>query len=127
MLSPLNRVIAMIAVAAIGTSVVLAARLSDRQDAAQWVHVPQPAQGALTQAVDLNRIASFRYVGDSVIEVADESGKKYNMEFTEPCPGLKDAKDFSLVTDSYRDMDRFTGVAVQGRICTFKDFSPKTL
>jgi hypothetical protein len=125
MLSPLNKVIAVIAVAAIGTTVVLAARLSDRQDNAQWAHVPQPAQDALTRAVDLNHIASFRYVADNVIEVTDESGKKYNMEFTEPCPGLKGATDFSLVTEGYRDMDRFTGVAVQGQVCTFKDFSPR--
>jgi hypothetical protein len=124
MLSPLNKVIAVIAVAAIGTSVVLGARLSDREDAAHWAHVPQPAQDALTQAVDLNRIAGFRYVDDKVIEVTDESGKKYNMEFTESCPGLKDARNFSLVTESYSDMDRFTGIGVQGRICTFKDFSP---
>ena len=125
MLSPLNRVIAVVAVAAIGTSVVLGARLSDREDAAQWAHVPRPAQGALTQKVDLNRIASFHYVDDRVLEVTDESGKKYNMEFTESCPGLKDARNFSLVTESYRDMDRFTGIGLQGRICTFKDFSPK--
>ena len=91
----------------------------------QWGHVPLPAQDALTQAVDLNRIAGFHYVSDTMLEVEDESGKKYNMEFTEPCPGLQGAKDFSMVTESYRDLDRFTGIAVQGKICTFKDFSPR--
>ena len=125
MLSPVNRIIAAVAVAAIGTSVVLGARVADREDAAQWGPMPRPAQDALTQKVDLNRIASFRYVDDRVLEVTDESGKKYNMEFTESCPGLKDAKNFSLVTESYRDMDRFTGIGLQGRICTFKDFSPR--
>ncbi len=125
MLSPLNRVIAIVAIAAIGTSVVLAARLSDREDTAQWAHVPRPAQDALTRSIDLNHIASFRYVGDKMLEVTDESGKKYNMEFTESCPGLKDARSFSLVTENYRDMDRFTGIALLGRICTFKDFSPR--
>jgi hypothetical protein len=121
----LNRVIAVIAVAAIATVIALAVRLSDREDAAQWGHVPLPAQGALTQAVDLNRIASFHYVSDNMLEVEDESGKKYNMEFTEPCEGLKGVKDFSMVTESYRDLDRFTGIALQGKICTFKDFSPR--
>ena len=125
MLSPVNRIIAVVAVAALGTSVVLGARLSDREDAAKWGPVPLPAQVALTQKVDLNRIASFRSVGDRVLDVTDESGKKYNMEFTESCPGLKDAKNFSLVTESYRNMDRFTGIGLQGRICTFKDFSPQ--
>ena len=46
------------------------------------------------------------------------------MELTEDCPGLKDAKDFSLVTEGYRDFDRFTAIGVNGSICTFKDFSP---
>ncbi len=124
MLSPLNKVMAVIAVAAIAATVALSVRLSDREDAAYW-HVPQPARDSLTRAVDLNRIASFRYVDDKVMEVTDESGKKYKMEFTESCPGLKDTKEFSLVTESYRDMDRFTGIGLQGRICTFKDFSPE--
>jgi hypothetical protein len=122
---PVNRIVAGIAVAAIGAAVIFGVRLVDAQDAEQWAHVAPPAQDALTQAVDLNRIASFRYVNDKMFEVTDESGRKYNMEFTESCPGLKGAKDFSLVTESYRDMDRFTGIALQGRICTFKDFSPK--
>jgi hypothetical protein len=125
MLNPLNKVVVGIAVAAIGVTVALGVRLSDREDAAQWAHDPKPAQDSLTRAVDLKGIAGFRYVDDKVIEVTDESGKKYKMEFTEPCPGLKGAKDFSLVTESYRDMDRFTGVGLQGRICTFKDFSPR--
>jgi Family of unknown function (DUF6491) len=125
MLTPLNKIVAGAAVAAIGVVVMLGARYTDRQDAAQWAHVAPPAQDALTQAVDLNRIAGFRYVNDTMLEVTDGSGKKYNMEFTEACPGLKDAKNFSLVTESYRDMDRFTGIGLDGRICTFKDFSPQ--
>jgi hypothetical protein len=114
-----------LAVAAIAVAVVLAVRLTDREDAAQWAHIPPPAQDALTQAVDLKGISSFRYVNDKMFEVTDDTGRKYNMEFTEACPGLKSARDFSLVTESYRDMDRFTGIGLGGRICTFKDFSPK--
>jgi len=124
-MTPLNRIVTAIAVAAIGVAVVLGVRHTDREAAAQGAHVVPPAQDALTQAVDLNRIARFRYVNDTMFEVTDESGKKYSMEFTEACPGLKNAKDFSLVTESYRDMDRFTGIGLNGRICTFKDFSPK--
>jgi hypothetical protein len=125
MLTPLNRVMVGIAVAALGAAVVVGARVTDREDAAQWAHIPPPAEDALTQAVDLNRIASFRYVSDTMLEVTDGLGKKYNMEFTQSCPGLKDATNFSLVTESYRDMDRFTGIGLAGRICTFKDFFPK--
>ena len=125
MLTPLNRLVAGVAVVAIGAAVVLSLRVVDAEDAAQLAHVAPFAQDALTQAVDLNRIAGFRYVNDRMFEVTDEAGRQYNMQFTEACPGLKEAKDFSLVTESYRDMDRFTGIALQGRICTFKDFSPK--
>jgi len=125
MLTPLNRLVAGVAVVAIGAAVVLGFRVVDAEDAAQLAHVAPFAQDALTQAVDLNRIAGFRYVNDRMFEVTDEAGRQYNMQFTEACPGLKEAKDFSLVTESYRDMDRFTGIALQGRICTFKDFSPK--
>jgi hypothetical protein len=126
MLTPFNRLVAGVAAVAIGTAIVLGFRVVDAQDAAQLAHVAPFAQDALTQAVDLNRITGFRYVNDRMFEVTDEVGRKYNMQFTKACPGLKEAKDFSLVTESYRDMDRFTGIALQGRICTFKDFSPKT-
>jgi hypothetical protein len=126
MVIPLNRVMAGVAVLAIAAAVTLGIRLVEAQDAAQLAHIAPFAEDALTQSVDLNRIAGFRYVNDRMFEVTDEVGRKYKMEFTEACPGLKDAKDFSLVTESYRDMDRFTGIALQGRICTFKDFSPKT-
>lgn len=125
MLIPINRIVAGIAVLAIGVAVTLGLRVVDAQDAAQLVHATPFAEDALTQSVDLNRIAGFRYVNDRMLEVTDETGQAYNMQFTEACPGLKDAKDFSLVTGSFRDMDRFTGIALQGRICTFKDFSPK--
>ena len=125
MLTPFNKIIVGLAVVAIGAVVILGVGISDREDGENLGLVPKPALGSLTQAIDLNRIASFHYVSDSVLEVADDSGKKFNMEFIDPCPGLKTAKDFSLVTESYRDMDRFTGIGLNGRICTFKDFSPK--
>src|SRR5262245_53641787 len=82
-----------------------------------------PAQDALTQSLDLERITSFRYVNDSAVQVTDDLGHHFAMKFTAPCPQFRTAKDFSLVTESYRNMDRFTAVSVEGRTCTFKDFA----
>jgi hypothetical protein len=99
-------------------------RINDDDDAAMYAHIAPPAKDALVQSVDLTHITSFRYVNDHTLEVADETGKNFKMELTEDCPGLKGAKDFSLVTESYRNFDRFTAIGVKGSICTFKDFSP---
>ena len=82
-----------------------------------------PAEDALTQSLDLERITGFRYVNDSLVEVTDDAGHRFSMKFTAPCPEFKTAKDFSLVTESYRNMDRFTAVTVAGHTCTFKDFA----
>jgi|SRR6185295_15752434 len=82
-----------------------------------------PAEDALTQSVDLQRITGFRYVNDALVEVTDDAGHWFTMKFTAPCPEFKAAKDFSLVTESYRNMDRFTAVSVAGHTCTFKDFA----
>jgi len=90
------------------------------------LHTPDmvpPAEDALTQSLDLERISGFRYVNDGLVEVTDELGHHFAMKFTAPCPEFKTAKDFSLVTESYRNMDRFTAVSVAGRTCTFKDFA----
>ena len=93
-------------------------------DFATGAHIAPPASDALVQAIDLTHIAGFHYVDDHTLEVTDEGGTKFKMELTEPCPGLEDARDFSLVTESYRDLDRFTAIGVKGSICTFKDFAP---
>ena len=82
-----------------------------------------PAEDALTQSLDLERISGFRYVNDGLVEVTDDLGHRFAMKFTAPCPEFRTAKDFSLVTESYRNMDRFTAVSVAGRTCTFKDFA----
>jgi hypothetical protein len=89
---------------------------------AHWPQVP-PAEDALTQSLDLNSISTFRYVNDSYVVVTDEVGNRFAMKFTAPCPEFRTAQDFSLVTDSYRDLDRFTAAFVGGRVCTFKDFA----
>jgi len=91
-------------------------------DPAQWPVAP-PAQDALTQSLDLDRIAEFRYVDDSDVVVTDEQGHHFAMKFTAPCPEFKAARDFSLVTESFRNLDRFTAVSVGGRTCTFRDFA----
>jgi hypothetical protein len=116
------------AVAAVGISAasVLFLQLNDEEDGRELAKLAPPARDALVQPVDLTRIAGFRYVDDRTIEVTDTLGRDFRVEFTDSCPGLKDAKDFALVTESYRDLDRFTGIALQGRICTFNDFAPRT-
>jgi len=85
--------------------------------------VPPPAEDALTQSLDLDRISGFRYVDDKDVQVTDDLGHHFAMKFTTACPEFKTAKDFSLVTESYRNMDRFTAVSVAGHTCTFKDFA----
>ncbi len=88
------------------------------------VQVAPSAEDALVQHVDLTRIVSFTDVDSRTFDVVDDAGRHYRMAFTEACPGLAQAKTFSLVTEDYRDLDRFTGIAVNGRVCTFRDFSP---
>jgi hypothetical protein len=85
--------------------------------------VAPPAEDALTQSLDLERITSFRYVNDKAVQLTDDLGHHFAMKFTAPCPQFKTAKDFSLVTESFRNMDRFTAVSVEGHTCTFKDFA----
>lgn len=88
------------------------------------VHIAPPATDRLIQMVELNQIASFAHVDARTIDVMDTTGRHFRMEFTAACPGLSDATMFSLVTENYRDLDKFTGIVLDGRVCTFKDFSP---
>ena len=118
-----GRIVAAIAVAGLISSGVLGFLYSFDDARAQWPQPPPPAQDALTQSLDLNRIDGFRYVNDSQVEVTDELGHQFAMKFTTPCPEFRTATDFSLVTESYRNLDRFTAASVGGRICTFKDFA----
>jgi hypothetical protein len=116
------RVLGGVAAVAIVAAVVFGFRLADARVLSS---VAPPAQDALVQSVDLSEISHFQYVDDRTLDVIDGNGKRYKMELTEDCPGLKDAHDFSLVTESFRDLDRFTAIAVEGRVCTFKDFAPR--
>lgn len=117
------RILGVVAAVGIVSSALLGFRLAE---ARMLSGVALPAQDALVQSVDLTQIAHFRYMNDRTLEVSDGGGRRFKMELTEACPGLKDARDFSLVTESYRDLDRFTAIAVEGRICTFKDFAPRS-
>ena len=92
-------------------------------DDPRWPDKSPPAEDALTQSLDLERINDFRYVDDKDVEVTDDLGHHFAMKFTAACPEFKTAKDFSLVTESYRNMDRFTAASVGGHTCTFKDFA----
>lgn len=123
---PANRLIAAASGVAFCVIAIVGFGTVSERDFVKWRPIPPPAEDALTQAVDLNRIASFRYINDRELEITDETGHKFNMTFTQDCAPLKDMKDFSLVTESFHDLDRFTGIGVNGQLCTFKDFSPKT-
>jgi len=117
-----NRILTAIAVAGLVASGVIGFAYSFDDASAQWPQVP-PAQDALTQSLDLNSISTFHYVNDSYVVVTDEIGNRFAMKFTAPCPEFRTATDFSLVTESYRNLDRFTAASVGGRTCTFKDFA----
>ena len=118
-----SRIAAAVAVLGlVSTGVFGSLYVSDR-DEARWAGIAPPAQDALTQSLDLNRIAGFQYVDDSHVQITDEVGHKFAMTFTAACPEFKTAKDFSLITEGFRNMDRFTAVGVAGHICTFKDFA----
>lgn len=116
-----------VAAVAIAAASVMFLRFNDEVEARQLAHLAPPAKDAMVQPLDLTRIAGFRYIDDRTIEVTDSGGRDFRVQFTENCPELKDAKDFSLVTESFRDLDRFTGIALNGRICTFNDFAARTL
>ena len=120
----LHRIVGVTGTLAIVAASVMFFRINDAEDGAHYARIAPPARDALVQNIDLTHITSFRYVDDHTLEVADETGKNFKMELTQDCPGLKDARDFSLVTESYRNFDRFTAIAVRGGICTFKDFAP---
>lgn len=118
-----NRIVTAIAVAGLVGFGVMMFVYSFDDAGAHWPQVVPPAQDALTQSLDLNSIADFRYVDDSQVEVTDELGHRFAMKFTTACPEFKTARDFSLVTESFRNLDRFTAASVGGRTCTFKDFA----
>ena len=120
----LDRVVGIAGALAIVSAGFMIFHEADVEDGVKAAHIAPPAKDALVQSIDLSQIASFRYVDERTLEVTDETGKNFKMELTEPCPGLKGASDFSLVTESYRNFDRFTAIGVRGSICTFKDFAP---
>ena len=124
MLTRLNRFVSIAGSLLIVLGGYAAIHASEVEDRAHDAHIAPRAGDAMVQSLDLSRISGFRYLNDHTLEVTDEHGKDFKMELTEACPGLKDIKDFSLVTESYRDLDRFTAIGVKGSICTFKDFSP---
>ena len=118
-----SRIVAAVAVLGLVSTAVFGSLYVSDHDEARWAGIAPPAQDALTQSLDLNRIASFRYVDDGHVEGTDELGHKFSMTFTAPCPQFRTAKDFSLITEGFRNMDRFTAVSVAGHDCTFKDFA----
>ncbi|MEJ0100069.1 MAG: hypothetical protein WDO12_10130 [Pseudomonadota bacterium] len=102
---------------------ILGLALLDARQSSALEHLQ--AQDALEQGTDLNRIVSFKYVDERTLSIIDEKGAEYRMQFVAPCPGLKEAKDFSMATESYRNMDRFNGIVLNGQYCAFKDFAAR--
>lgn len=118
-----SRVVFAVAGAGLVSTAVFGSLYTLDHEEKAWAGMAPPAQDALTQSVDLDSIADFHYVDDSRVEVIDEQGHRFAMTFTTPCPEFRTAQDFSLVTESFRNMDRFTAANVRGHTCTFRDFA----
>ncbi|MCB1623746.1 MAG: hypothetical protein KDI32_04110 [Pseudomonadales bacterium] len=124
-MNALNRVVAAIAILAVCGLVVAGAQLVNKQDARRSVEIAPAAEDTLVQSADLTQIVSFRYINDHTLEVKDDRGRPFTMEFTAKCDGLEKAKSFSLITHRFNDLDRFDGIAIAGHICNFKKFARK--
>lgn len=85
---------------------------------------PLPARGAIVRNADLTGVAVIRYVNDHQLTVIDDRHHALRLDLTEDCPGLRDVAGIDFVTDGTRSLDRFTAIAVGGRICTFRRVSP---
>ena len=118
-----NEILAGIGALGVATSAILGLALLDARQTDALQHLA--AQDALEQGTDLNRIASFKYVDDKTLSIIDEKGAEYRMQFVAACPGLKEAKDFSMATESWRNMDRFNGIVLNGHYCAFRDFAAR--
>ena len=124
MSNALNRTIAGVATVAIVAAVYLAFKVSDQQDALRFGTTPPPASDSMTQAVDLTTIERIDPKSETSVVVYADGGKPYTMEFTTPCPGVAQATSISFFTDGFKSLDRFAGILVNGRACTFRDFRP---
>lgn len=118
-----TEILAGVGAVGIATSVILGLALLDARQSNVLDHLM--AQDALEQGTDLNRIVSFKYVDERTLSVIDEKGTEYRMRFVAACPGLKEAQDFSMATESWRNMDRFNGIVLNGRYCAFRDFAAR--
>src|SRR5690349_8281658 len=96
-----SRVVFAVAGAGLVSTAVFGSLYTLDREERTWAGMAPPAQDALTQSLDLNRIADFHYVNDSTVEVIDEQGHQFAMKFTTPCPEFRTARDFSLVTESF--------------------------
>jgi len=59
-----SRIMAAVAVLGLVSTGVFGSLYVSEGDEARWAGLAPPAQDALTQSLDLNRIASFHYVDD---------------------------------------------------------------
>src|SRR5262249_52416571 len=77
-----SRIVTAVVVAALMAAGVVGFFYAFDDASAHWPQVVPPAQDAMTQSLDLNSIADFRYVNDSYVEVTDELGHRFAMKFT---------------------------------------------
>ncbi|MBK7251521.1 MAG: hypothetical protein IPI06_11845 [Gammaproteobacteria bacterium] len=124
MATVINRVVAGVATLAVITAAYLAVKVSHEEDAVLYGTTPPPARQWLTQNIDLRTIERIEPRSDTSVVVYADGGRPYTMDLTTPCPGLVQAKSISFFTDGSKNLDRFAGVLINGRACTFKDFHP---
>jgi len=98
---------------------------ADDQDAERLGPVHHPAQDAIVQTVDLNKIESVQDIDDRTLTVVADGGRRFRMTLMDACPELRGATSVGFVTDGWHGLDRFTAIAVDGRVCTLKDFRPE--
>lgn len=120
-----TQIVAAVGALGVAGSILLGLAVLQAREANAVVHMA--AMDTLSQGIDLNRIASFKYVDEKNLVVTDENGAEYRMEFVGACPGLKSARDFSLATESFRDLDKFSGIVLDGHYCAFRDFASRVV
>ncbi len=119
-----NSAIAGVASVAIVSTIFLGFKVSDQQDTIRFGITPPAPSDWLTQAVDLTTIERIEPRSESSVVVYADGGKPFTMELTTPCPGVVEATSIGFFTDGFKSLDRFAGILVNGRACSFKDFRP---
>jgi hypothetical protein len=76
-------------------------------------------------AVDLHNIATIRSLGEQAIQITDKDGRHARVELDAACPGIESSKTLSLVTLDLKNIDQFSGLVVNGHVCSFRRAPPQ--